>query len=496
MSDIVPAYFRSSDANRIQMAVDASEEPELRRYFGDAAYWRLRDLAGRAIAHEQSGHLGPNAPKNLIFVPGIMGSVLMPKVAGGVWWIDVARNRDKIDQLGLGPDGDDPDPMKAIEAINVDQTYDGFLYATYLRPADDFGCIRFPFDWRKSLWKSAEGLKKKIEELAAVGVGKIHLVGHSMGGLLIRAMLARYGDDTLWDKIGRIAFIGTPHYGSPAIAFYLKKHFYGTDAKLILALLLSRSTFRSLYGALGLLPAPRDIYPATRVGDANAWPPEKHGISYIHPCANFDLYQAEAWNLGTNSAETAALQNVLNHARQFYEEITTHHLETLDNDQRARMAMIIGVGQSTPFRMTIGKGWFGLGESVDRITSRVEGNPHREGDGSVPVASARLESIGTTRYVIGEHSALPNMSAVYRDVFAWLGGEQNETMQLPTSLEGALAGHLGSSDTPELDGAIDPVDISPHGRWDPDLQLNVPPEQVLKELESGKYPEFHRVKIL
>lgn len=499
MTDVVERYARADGEARIRMATDDAMASDLRRYFGNEAYNRLRELAEKAIVRMQAGHLGPNAPKNLIFVPGIMGSILQPKEFGGLWWIDVLRNRDKIDKLGLDPDGDDIDSQYAIEATQVDQTYDGFLAAVWQRPDDDFGCVKFPFDWRKSLWKSTGALKAKVEELHDRGVGKVHLVGHSMGGLLIRAMLARHADAALWSKIGRIVFIGTPHYGSPAIAFYLKKHFYGTELKLILALVLSRSTFRSLYGALSLLPAPKGIYPGTRGSEKTPWKPEKPGDGcYVHPCVNFDLYNAQAWNLGIDVVETSKLQNVLNHARRFYEEITKHHFETLDNEHRAKMAMIVGMGQPTPFRMMIDKGWLGIGESVQRITQCVEGDPHREGDGSVPVASGRLEFIGTIRYVLGEHSALPNIPIVYNDVFAWLGGEKKERMQLPDSPKGVLAGHLGpghtASDTPELDGANDPA--GPHGRWDHELHLDTPPEQVLKVLEAGKYPQFHRVRIL
>jgi pimeloyl-ACP methyl ester carboxylesterase len=500
MTDTVLRYFQAGDEDRLMMAVDDALAPELRRYFGDEGYDRVRGLAGKVIAHTKAGHLGPNAPKNLIFVPGIMGSLLMPKEFGGVWWVDALRNRDKIDKLGLNPAGDDVNPHHAIEAFQVDQTYDGFLNAVYLREDDDFGYVRFPFDWRKSLWKSTDALKTKIEELCVSNVKEVHLVGHSMGGLLIRAMLARHGDEVLWNKIGRIIFIGTPHYGTPAMAFYLKKHFYGTDLKLILALVLSRSTFRSLYGALSLLPAPRGIYPGTRTDDRSPWRPDKPDDRYVHPCANFDLYNAEAWNLGTDAVETGRLQHILDHVRDFYSEITGHHFKTLNNEHRAKMAMIVGMGQPTPFRLTIDKGWFGIGESVQRITRRVEGNPHREGDGSVPLASACLESIGTTRYALGEHSVLPNIPMVYNDVFAWLGEEKKEKMQLSDSPEGALAGHLGPSnapsDTPELDGANDPLGPGPHGRWDPDLQLTTPPEQVLKDLEAGKYPQFHRVRIM
>jgi hypothetical protein len=311
-----------------------------------------------------------------------------------------------------------------------------------------------------------------------------------MGGLLIRAMLARHADDELWRKIGRIAFIGTPHYGAPAMSFYLKNHFYGTDQKLILALVLSRSTFRSLYGALSLLPAPRGIYPGTRENDPAPWTSDDPDDAYVHPAANFDLHDASAWNLGASAVETANLQNVLNHARDFYKEITAHHLETLDNAKRGRMAVIAGVGLRTPFRMTIGENLLGF-ESVGKVTSRIPGDPHREGDGSGTLASACLESIGATRFVAGEHSALPNIPAVYEDVFAWLGGDK---MKLPTTPQGALASHLGASATPELDGSD--VPLGPEGRWDPDLELDAPPAQVLLDLDAGKYPQFHRVRIL
>ena len=171
------------------------------------------------------------------------------------------RSVRQLDRLRLAPDGSDRDERAEIEAFQVDQTYDGFLDAVFDRT--DFGCVTHPYDWRKSLWASAGGLKQRIEQLAAQNGGKkVYLVAHSMGGLLVRAMLARHGTDDLWNKIGRIVFLGTPHYGSPTILYYIQNHFYGTDLKLILALVLSRATFRSLWGAIGLLPARAGSTPA------------------------------------------------------------------------------------------------------------------------------------------------------------------------------------------------------------------------------------------
>lgn len=43
----------------------------------------------------------------------------------------------------------------------------------------------------------------------------VHLVGHSMGGLVARAYLRRYG----WDGIGAVVTLGTPHRGTPQAWF-------------------------------------------------------------------------------------------------------------------------------------------------------------------------------------------------------------------------------------------------------------------------------------
>src|SRR5205814_5273826 len=83
------------------------------------------------------------------------------------------------------------------------------------------GSVHFPYDWRRSPLWSANALRQVIVKTYQAYGKPVHLVGHSMGGLMIRAALMKYGDD-IWSKIGRIVFIGTPHYGSPSIAGYLK----------------------------------------------------------------------------------------------------------------------------------------------------------------------------------------------------------------------------------------------------------------------------------
>ncbi len=55
-----------------------------------------------------------------------------------------------------------------------------------------------------------DALEPRIRDFADRTDGPLHLVGHSLGGLLIRALLSRYRPATL----GRVVMMGTPHGGS------------------------------------------------------------------------------------------------------------------------------------------------------------------------------------------------------------------------------------------------------------------------------------------
>ena len=62
-----------------------------------------------------------------------------------------------------------------------------------------------------------ELLAKKVDELRhRLGVNKVHLVGHSMGGIIARNYVQRRGGQ---GKVDRLIFLGTPHRGSKLIPF-------------------------------------------------------------------------------------------------------------------------------------------------------------------------------------------------------------------------------------------------------------------------------------
>jgi pimeloyl-ACP methyl ester carboxylesterase len=90
--------------------------------------------------------------------------------------------------------------------------------ANHLRTA---GWAAYPFDYPSSrigLSEAAEYLNSVVEHLE--GLDELHFVGHSLGGLVIRAWFAAHEDP----RIKRAVMIGTPNRGA-ALADMLRKNF-------------------------------------------------------------------------------------------------------------------------------------------------------------------------------------------------------------------------------------------------------------------------------
>lgn len=71
--------------------------------------------------------------------------------------------------------------------------------------------LRFCYDpWEEGFDELAGRLHRLLRTLEAQGVGRIHLVAHSMGGILVREALRRGAG-----RIGVVVTLGSPHRGSP-----------------------------------------------------------------------------------------------------------------------------------------------------------------------------------------------------------------------------------------------------------------------------------------
>lgn len=470
--------FENFLASDWEKQADLLRDPEVadaaRRWLGDAAYSEFARFASAGKAH-----LG-NGSRNILFVPGVMGSTLQSDGLGGIWWLDMVFARDKLKLLELSPDGvHDKDEKADIRPAAIDVQYVPFRRA--IASSDSFGgSEQFPYDWRKPLASSADALRKRILECAADTGKPVHLVGHSMGGLMIRCALMLHGKE-LWPKIGKIVFVGTPHYGSASIAGYLKNHLWGFEALAVMGMFLSREAFRSMRGVLSLLPAPVGVYPGTRHGETD------------HPCANFDLYDAKAWKLDLDASETVQLQSSLDAASEFHHSLHAWH-EGLLQEYKDRMLMIAGVGEEGLFRLEFSSHFWGAWEHTAKVCSRIEDDVNRDGDGRVPLASAELEDV-TLRYVKGSHGSLTNIPAVAAEVLAWLEGKR---LTLPKTAKGALGQHLSAEDGTSLAPVLDGSDRTALFRSLPDYEspTDAFKANIEKQLAAGLMPEVNRARLL
>lgn len=153
----------------------------------------------------------------LIFVPGILGTKLCDAQNKVIWGeLDSYANLPKLDlsldlpKLELHPCG----PIKQIKVLGPFYTI--HQYDSLFQTFKAFGFVEgtdlftFDYDWRHSSVDSAEKLKTFID--SKIGPGKpFDIVAHSMGGMVTRVYLTKYGKES---QARKVVYMGTPFLGS------------------------------------------------------------------------------------------------------------------------------------------------------------------------------------------------------------------------------------------------------------------------------------------
>lgn len=143
---------------------------------------------------------GENSKYDVIFIHGLLGSIFRT-------WRQADSEKERQDYTKCWPQAWLSNDIKGLRILAVD-----YLSALVERKGT---CI----PEKRSLEDRGETL---IQELLAAGVGKrpVIMVGHSMGGLLIKQMLVNCAHSTdeirknLLDQIKGIVFYSVPHRGS------------------------------------------------------------------------------------------------------------------------------------------------------------------------------------------------------------------------------------------------------------------------------------------
>jgi pimeloyl-ACP methyl ester carboxylesterase len=341
--------------SRIEKALLSGRSPEmeeLESWMSGAELAELKELAFKAREGTRRG--GPR----VYLLPGIMGSSLgLPRKNRDpdVLWIDFFDTfRGRLKELSL----------KTGNAAATSVGIRGIIWRYYAKlqyrlQAEGFDVVVHDFDWRLSIKKLGAQLAERV---AADPSKEVLWVCHSMGGLVGRAAL-KLGAET---KVRRLVMLGTPNRGSFSPVLALR----GTHSMARLFALLDvtsskkdlvEEVFRTFPGLYEMIPERAAV-----------------GTDY------FDLANWPAKGLRPDPKllrESANLQDQL-----------------APPGGRLPFHLIAGVNQRTTVAAAVEDDEFVFDES-------------NEGDGTVPVALARIDGAGTY-YVEEGHGALPGNSEV------------------------------------------------------------------------------------
>lgn len=247
------------------------EERILRIYFGDKHYQRLHGLALQASdVRGEVKLLG-----NVVVLHGMLGGELTwfpPGGAGRDIWMNlwrIVRGRFQYCQLKREGQSERHD----IRATGLLQRYYGELLLSLSRR---WNVRPFWFDWRKDIRLSASLLESQIRNWFDGGQ-PVHLVAHSMGGLVARAFIKEYR--TRWlgmaEAGAKLIMLGTPNFGS----FSALQVLTGTESMVRLVAKLDlchslpqiRAIASSFPGVYQMLPWPEAAPEVEAVYNSKNW---------------------------------------------------------------------------------------------------------------------------------------------------------------------------------------------------------------------------------
>lgn len=338
----------------------------------------------------------------VILLPGIMGSTLLKD--GELIWpgslSELLLPYDKLPQL-MDPDLEVGDIIRSFSISSQYQSLiDALGNAGFTEKSGDFKpTLRVcPYDWRKDNRLAADRLVQVVKQVRADHGGDviIHLLAHSMGGLVSRYFLesGRYSEDSCpgFNNIRRLITMGTPHRGAPlALCAAL-----GQMGRLF----LSAAQVKQLAGCYDF-PSLYQLFPPP--GEPFVW--NNAGNQRLAPLKIYDEALSSALKLSSQNLESAA---------SFYRDLNVGK-----KPDHVAYFCFAGTHQKTIYAALVGVDPLPAGGI--QISRSLAGSVLDDaGDGTVPSWSASLDGFQKLA-VGGEHGGLYKVPEVLSTLAEILG---------------------------------------------------------------------------
>ncbi|MFV0604230.1 MAG: CHAT domain-containing protein [Niabella sp.] len=285
------------DALAQALFTDGSTIPSFKEVIGE----NYDAAANRGIFGLENGRLSPQEPKGqkpiVILLPGIMGSFL--EQGNKSIWINYMRFAlGNLTKLTVA-DNDNIQATGVIKTAYKDLTE--FLSQYY-------DVAVFPFDWRLSLTTAGDLLNKKINELLKLKK-TVYLIGHSMGGLVIRDLIINHAET--WKTLNEQTNFKTILLGTPWTGSYRIPHVLSGRDEIIkqLSIIDFANSKRTLINMFSKFPGLLDLLPI-------------HG--------NIDFSNTKIWEefvsaagINTQTVPSALLQSFNNYTKKIKENLHT-----------------------------------------------------------------------------------------------------------------------------------------------------------------------------
>ncbi len=259
----------------------------------------------------------------------------------------------------------------------------------------------FPYDWRQRLQDTAVQLDEFVGEVVArtkllrhykgyEKVGKVDLVGHSMGGLLICEYLRRFGHKK---RVGKIATLGTPFLGSLEAVVKLATgmgNLSGTKPSE-----RERETARTIPALYQLLPwFDKAVTNAKTGAKVSLFKPGNWQRSVLESLIEYVRLNSVKYHRPRAVREKRAddiLKSMLAGARELRDTVSGLSLAPAGLTAKSWLA-IVGVGEKTRLRMTVtglpDNPRFFINDDQYKNAWRRRKPSRDTGDGTVPLMGA------------------------------------------------------------------------------------------------------------